>query len=320
MRERCIDLPTGIRMRVVEIGRPSGEPVLMLHGFTDTGGAFRPLADALSRLRPELGLLVADHRGHGGSSMPPADRFRQAPERAFRIEDFADDAFALLDALGIARTHVIGHSLGSFVAQELALTRPARVASLVLIGSSAKVKDNPVIRDFVLGQTVEGAWREALERKGLVLPDDVYARTPLDADPDAETWVFENWGAEPRADATFQRTLSADTARVPLGTWLGAGRAVLAMDNRARLTELTTPTLVIAGTQDTICPVEPDQRELHEALETAARRRGLRFEWRQYADYEHSPHWANPEGIAREIAAFLPRVSVAPRARAAMRA
>ncbi len=317
--ERRIELPTGIRMRSLEIGRRDGEPVLMLHGYTDTSRAHRPLAVHLARLRPELRLVLADHRGHGGSSMPPAEVFRGAPERAFRVEHFAEDAIALLDALGIARAHVVGHSLGSFVAQELALAHPERVRSIVLIGSAAKCKGNPAIERFVLAETVEGRWKRALEQKGYRFPDDVYGRTPLDADPDAEDWILHNWGAEPRAEPGFARQLARDTAHVPLGTGLGAGRGVLEMDNRARLPGLAVPTLVVSGSEDTICPVEPDQRELREALEAAARR-GLRFEWRQYAEYEHSPHWAIPEAIARDIAGFLPRASVVPRAGAAVRA
>jgi pimeloyl-ACP methyl ester carboxylesterase len=153
-------------MRCLELGRPDGEPVLMLHGYTDTSRSMRGTADHLSLLRPDLRFIIPDQRGHGASSLPSPDAFRGAPERAFTIGAFADDALALLDAMSIRRAHLIGHSLGSFVSQDLALTHPDRFASVVLIGSAANTVHNAAIEQSVLDETLERNWRPILEQKG----------------------------------------------------------------------------------------------------------------------------------------------------------
>src|SRR5262245_38892898 len=79
------------------------------------------------RLPQDVHALAVSQRGHGDSERPPS---------GYRIADFAADALALLDSAGIERATVVGHSMGSLVAQELALTRPERVSCLVLIASA----------------------------------------------------------------------------------------------------------------------------------------------------------------------------------------
>jgi len=64
-----------------------------------------------------------DNRGTGRSDRPPG---------SFAVADMVGDVVAVLDAAGIGRAHVLGASLGGMVAQELAITRPERVAQLVL--------------------------------------------------------------------------------------------------------------------------------------------------------------------------------------------
>jgi pimeloyl-ACP methyl ester carboxylesterase len=93
----------------------------------------------LGLVPPELRLIIPDQRGHGDSERPP-DGY--TPQR------FAEDAIALLDALGITSATVTGHSMGSFVAQVIALSAPKRVRRLVLIGSAATA-DNEVVRSLV---------------------------------------------------------------------------------------------------------------------------------------------------------------------------
>ena len=317
MHEKSIELSTGISMSYVEVGNPRGEVVLMLHGYTDTRRSFAGTIAHLATLRPDLRLIAADLRGHGRTSMPPAELHRHAPERAFRLVELARDALALLDALGIRRAHLVGHSLGSFVAQEIALERPERVGQLVLIGSSAKVAGNPVIQELVLEQLLEDQWRKALEARGLAFPQDAYALTPRDIDPDAEAWLLANWVSEPLASRELLAQIAAETASMPLGAWLGVARAVLEMDNRERLRNLTTPALVLWSTQDGICPERPDQKELLAALEAASQRTGLRYAYQRYGerplppsgmaedDLGHNFLWAIPEQIAAAVAAFV---------------
>src|SRR5829696_5228258 len=99
-----VRLQNGIRLAYVEAGDPKGEPLLLLHGFTDSSRSFSPMVPYLGQYR----LLIPDQRGHGASQ-------------------FAYDARLFLDALGVKRAAVVGHSLGSMVAISLAADHPDRV-------------------------------------------------------------------------------------------------------------------------------------------------------------------------------------------------
>ncbi|HUL62041.1 MAG TPA: alpha/beta hydrolase, partial [Methanocella sp.] len=108
----------------------AGEPVLLLQGqgFGQAGLiAKNPLFRALAaRYR----CVTLDNRGTGGTGKP---------DTPYSIGQMADDAAGLLDALGIGPAHVVGGSLGGFIAEELALDRPEKVKSLVLFSTGARL-------------------------------------------------------------------------------------------------------------------------------------------------------------------------------------
>lgn len=131
-----------------------GDPVLMIHGFASSHyvnwvapGWFKTLNDAGYRA------IAFDHRGHGAStkSYEGAD---YTPDR------MASDAAALLDHLGIERSHVMGYSMGARVSAFLALSEPAKVATLVLgglgIGLVDGVGDWDPIADALLAGDAAG--------------------------------------------------------------------------------------------------------------------------------------------------------------------
>jgi pimeloyl-ACP methyl ester carboxylesterase len=99
----------------------SGPPVLFIQGVGVCGDGWLPQVEDL---RTEFETVRFDNRGIGGS----ADC--RGP---IRVEAMARDALALLDQLGWGSAHVVGHSLGGIIAQELALTAPTRVRSLALL-------------------------------------------------------------------------------------------------------------------------------------------------------------------------------------------
>jgi pimeloyl-ACP methyl ester carboxylesterase len=315
--KHMVALPSGVTLAYVEMGPAGGEPVVFLHGITDTSRSFHDILPRLGELRPELRLFALDLRGHGDSSMPDPARCRSTPETCFRVADFTQDMIAFLDAKGIERANLVGHSLGSLVAQDVALTHPDRVTRIALIATSASVVGHPAIQDFLLAGLVEGPWQQSLEAKGLRWPDEAYEKTPLDADPSAEQWLLANWVTEPTADQRLLAEIASDTARVRLGTWLGAGRAVLEFDSRERLRGLTVPTLVLWPVQDPMFLEQPYQRELIDALHAATRDCGLHFTWKQYGrvplpesgipdrDISHNMHWGADEAVAKDLALFL---------------
>lgn len=91
--------------------------------------------------------IAFDNRDSGASAVSPGD---------YGLRDLAADAVAVLDAAGSERPHVLGHSLGGMIAQELALTHPERVASLTLANSWAR-RDTYVTSAFELARDLSQA-------------------------------------------------------------------------------------------------------------------------------------------------------------------
>ncbi len=101
---------------------PHGSPVVFVHGNWSTYRWWLPTAAELGRRLPDHRMLALDLRGRGET---------EGPDHGYSIAELAADLLAFLDALALDRVHLVGHSLGTAIAMQLALTAPARVASLV---------------------------------------------------------------------------------------------------------------------------------------------------------------------------------------------
>jgi pimeloyl-ACP methyl ester carboxylesterase len=118
-----LDLATGVRAHVVLAGAPDAPPVLALHGWPEHWWAWRHV---IPLLQDDFRIVAPDLRGLGWSGFPADGDFAK--------RRLADDAAALLDALGIERAYVMGHDWGGFAAILLALQAPERVRSLLAMG------------------------------------------------------------------------------------------------------------------------------------------------------------------------------------------
>ena len=98
-----------------------GEPVLLIHGLGGTSNTWTPLAAAFARHKR----IAFDLPGSGRSH-----RF----EAPLSIEVFVESALKVMNRAGVARAHVVAHSMGTIVAAHLAAAEPAKVASLALFG------------------------------------------------------------------------------------------------------------------------------------------------------------------------------------------
>ncbi len=117
------DLPTGVRVHLAAAGPADAPPVLALHGWPQHWWCWR---DVIASLGGEYRLLCPDMRGFGWSGWPADDDFRK--------QRVADDALALLDALGLERVQLVGHDWGGWAAILAALAAPARFSSLLALG------------------------------------------------------------------------------------------------------------------------------------------------------------------------------------------
>ncbi len=131
-----------------------GTPVLAVHGITATHRNWDLLADAL----PDRRVIAPDLRGRGRSNALPAP---------YGLEQHADDLARVLDALGVDRVFVVGHSMGAFVSVRFAERHPDRVAGLVLIDGGLPVPNPDGIALDELPAVLLGP---ALERLSMTFP------------------------------------------------------------------------------------------------------------------------------------------------------
>jgi pimeloyl-ACP methyl ester carboxylesterase len=135
-------------MYYAEHGRAEGAPLVLLHGFQQTGEMWRK---QLPAFQSDYRLLAPDPRGHGRTDNPgglPAMNHRQ----------FARDIIAFCDAVGAARAIFCGESTGAMLLLSLALMDPARVRALVLAGGTYFY--GPEIRAWWRTQTPETLVRD----------------------------------------------------------------------------------------------------------------------------------------------------------------
>jgi pimeloyl-ACP methyl ester carboxylesterase len=253
-------LSTGVRLRYAGSGAPGGKAVLLLHGYTDSWFSYSPV---LPRLSPSLRAVAASQRGHGDS---------ERPECCYRIADFAADAVALLDALDIGRATVVGHSMGSFVAQRVAVDHPERVERLVLIGSAVNAANEGVVglNDFVQTLT-DPVPREFIH--------EFQASTMYAPVPDG-----------------FLDAVVDESAKLPARVWRDALTGLVGSDHAGRLGRIQAPTLVLWGDRDSIFA----RAEQDLLVETVPDARLV-----VYPDTGHAPHWERPERFARDLEEFV---------------
>lgn len=213
----------GIDLHITDTG--SGTPLLMLHGITMDATAEQHEIAALAQTHR---VIAPDLRGHGRSTRPTT----------FAMADHVRDMVALLDTLGIEQAALLGASMGSYIAQGLAIAAPDRIQKLVLVVSSSHGETSSSAR--VIAEHAEEVGRLSPEQQQQWLATRLFApQTPQRV----RQQVFD-WFASRR-----DRGLALTAAQVE-----AANTPVLGFDSRADLPALDLPTLVISGRHDVLNP------------------------------------------------------------------
>jgi pimeloyl-ACP methyl ester carboxylesterase len=244
----------GIRIAFETAGDPKGLPLLLMHGL---GMQLTAWPDALVDGLAEQGFYVIrfDNRDCGLSTKFDSAgtpnlalawlkmRLRLPLRPLYHLDDMALDALGVLSALGVARAHVVGVSMGGMVAQLLAAQHPHRVLSLTSIMSSSGRRGLP-------GPT--RAVRTAMLRR----PRDP-ANVDSVLDNAVALWRAIGSPAYPTlAPVLRQRVLRAlRRSDCPSGVARQMLAIAAARDRTALLTQLAVPTLVIHGAADPLVPV-----------------------------------------------------------------
>jgi 3-oxoadipate enol-lactonase len=245
------------------------EPVVFLHGFLFDG---RQYEAQVTSLRDRYRCITLDFRGQGRS---PGSR------GGYQIEQQMADVLAMIRRLGIAPVHLVGLSMGGFVALRIAARQPHLLRSLTLLNTSAAAHARAKFpRQLVLA---------ALARiTGVSLPP---VMSGVEAEMYGEAFRTDPARAAER-EVWRQRWERADRASL-VKTLLGF---MIRPDIRDELGEVTVPTLVIAGGADASLP-PPFSREIH-ALIAGSRLVEL-------PGVGHSSPVEDPDGVTRALAHFL---------------
>lgn len=258
LRFNGVALETGVRMHYVERGLTGAEATVFIHGYADSWFSFSRVLSALS---PRHHAYAVDLRGHGDSEKPMG---------AYSLDVFARDVVSFMDAVGVEGANLAGHSMGSFIAQRVAMIAPQRVKSLTLISSAPTSKDHPLL----------------LELKGAV--DRL-------SDPVDRAFVAEFQATTNPVPADFMEGIISESLKIPARIWRETLHTLLLEDHSARLPEIVVPTLIAWGEQDGFFT-----RELQDGLRELIPASNIRT----YAA-GHALHWEKPSEFARDLEAFL---------------
>jgi non-heme chloroperoxidase len=256
-----IQLETGVRMHYAEQGPATRTPMILLHGYSDSWFSYSLVLSALSR---DTRVYALDLRGHGNSDRPTS---------GYRMRDMAADVIAFMDAKQIVRATIVGHSMGGFVAQQVALAAPKRVAQLVLMATAARPRAFNGLDEF--------------EKAVSSLTDPV---------PEAFAREFQLSTIKGGVSEQFVDRAVSESLKLPVHVWRGVMDGMLDYERAIALGRSGIPTLVLHGADD---PYVPSAEANTLAAMTKAR------EIRKYPDTGHALHWERPTDVARDILAFV---------------
>jgi pimeloyl-ACP methyl ester carboxylesterase len=238
--------------------------VVLLPGPTDSWRSYQLVLDRLPR---DTHVIAVSQRGHGESDKP---------DTGYGVREFAADALMLLDALGIERAVLAGHSGSCLVARRAALDQPDRVAGLVLESSPT------TLRDPVLAGSLESVLAELEDP---ITPE--FARSFLTQTSSADL---------PRETTDL---LVEELLKVPAHVWRETFSGLVAYDDLSELGRIEAPTLLLWGDADAVVP-----RAMQESLASSIPDSELLV----YHGVGHTPRWEDPVRFSRDLATFANRV------------
>jgi pimeloyl-ACP methyl ester carboxylesterase len=270
-RKHLIGLSDGETLAYIDMGPRNAVPVVLLHGYTDSARDWAPIAPFLS---PRFRLIIPDLRGQGASGKPDC---------CYTRFDFAYDIKLLLERLELRSAVVVGHSLGSIVAQTFAEEWPGRTRRLILISSTGTY----------FGPAQKGAW------VATALPASLAGAERLEDPIDPDSAFMKSWWSESMRinPPFFSSRERQDAAAIPARVWRAiAQQCLLGVDLHFMLPRITSPTLLIWGGEDT----------LESPAGRAALRSGIKAaQVVNFPSLGHDLIWQDPRGVARAMTRFI---------------
>lgn len=227
-----LDITTGTRLHYESAGE--GSPVLMIQGVGVIGEGWRPQMEALGDRHR---MIAFDNRGIGQSAPLEGD---------ITVEELARDTLALADALELETFHLVGHSLGGVIAQQVALYAPERVRSLALMCTFFRGRDGAKLTARVIWMGIRMHVGTKRMRRAAFLQNVLPARLLAEHDTDELAAELAPY---------FGRDLADQPPVV-----VKQVKALGSHDVSAELGALSKiPTLVLSATEDKIAPPRQGQ-------------------------------------------------------------
>ncbi len=233
----------GMHIEYETVGDPAARPLLLIGGLADQ---LIHWDDAICEDLARRGLYVIrfDNRDAGLSTNCGRAKDPKAPAGApvYTLEDMADDAVGLLDALMIGKAHVCGTSMGGMIAQILAIRHPSRVFSLIPIYSTSGNRNLPAPKPEVVQLLLTPAPRE---RDGYIEYMVALSRALA-----GKGFAFDEAWTRMITGKAYDRSFC------PEGTARQINALMTQSDRRKALASVAAPTLVVQGTDDPLVPME----------------------------------------------------------------
>ncbi len=207
----------------------AGECVVQLGGAVSAHEGYDTVTPLLAE---QYEVLNYDHRGYGLSARPV---------QRYTIDVWCDDLVALLDTLGKERVHIHGGSMGSFIAIAFALAHPDRVDKLVLGAGAVAKCDGMGVTHFRVWQHLARAYGVASPEVADELVNKAFSRSHID---------------EVGLDVLIEAMIDSTSRNTDTAVFIDACQVMIDADVRAGLPYLTTPTLVMVGSDDILTPLD----------------------------------------------------------------
>ena len=265
--EKAVHLSTGIHLAYTVTGDEKGTPVILIHGLTDGRVSWSQVAPALAKKGYRV--YVPELRGNGKTDKP-------IEESAYALKELTNDIAAFIDKLELKKPHIVGHSLGAFVAQELSILHADKIASITLIGSGAAVDETNATIDWLVNGTGDKNF------------DGIFAYDSTQKLPES---FIEKWGENTNSDEEFQAANLEHLKQVPYYAWKFLVRNLLKIDNSNRLSSIKSDVQIIWGTKDAIFD-KKSQEALQDGLSKAKK-----VVFREVKDADHNTHWGSKAAV-----------------------
>lgn len=265
--EKAAHLSTGIHLAYTVTGDEKGTPVILIHGLTDGRVSWSQVAPALAKKGYRV--YVPELRGNGKTDKP-------IEESAYALKELTNDIAAFIDKLELKKPHIVGHSLGAFVAQELSILHADKIASITLIGSGAAIDESNATIDWLVNGTGDKSF------------DGVFAYDSIQKLPDT---FYEKWGNSTNPDKDFQTAYLEHLKQVPYYAWKFLVKNLLKIDNSNRLSSIKSDVQIIWGTKDAIFD-KKSQEALQDGLSKAKK-----VVFREVKDADHNTHWGSKAAV-----------------------